>query len=377
MSAPTIDLNDVREAGQLISIDDTLAILGTTEPMDDLIFNLDGSSAVRFDMPLGWNDDIRDKPSDALSGCTVEIDSNGVVNLTKEAILKMTSSIGLTKDYVMRTPGPLVDRSLNWWVRNSGVKGAEQMRLMVKDDTGVAFVKDTLSTFNNIPLVQEILSRVRGKYGNDELFVDYKIAHSLERTALRLIVPARTRTIHSARHSAGDNDDWSLGIQFTNSLMGDPETRLNVSGYLFAWWCTNGAISTHATSGNYNRRVQGQDYNEVMEWVGASVDKVFEDLEPELDDIESLTTQSLEGEINDVVTDVFKAMHVPVPARKAVVDHLVDSDDLTAYGLMQAVTQAANDPAISDKVRENTMRVGGVIPHTIGDRCESCHRVNV
>lgn len=375
MTATTIDIQSVIEAGNLITLDEAYNILSTTEPMVEQEFALDGSDQVAFNLPLGWNDGIREESADFLTPCEISINGQDPVQLTKESLLKMTSSIGLTKDYVLRSPGPLIQANLNWWVRNHGVKGAEGMRLLSKDGVGVAFVKSSLSTFQNIPVLNRIVDSAKKKFQTDEFFVDYKLAHSLERTALRLIVPSYVRTIDSARHQAGEEDNWSLGIQLTNSLMADQETRLNVSGYLFAWWCTNGAISTHATSGNYNRRVMGQDYDEVLKWVEASVDAIFDDLPLELNEVQAMTEVSLEGELNDVVNDVFKQLKVPAPARKSVVDALVDSDDLTAYGLMQAITQAANDPSISDRVRESTMRVGGLIPHTVADRCASCHRV--
>ena len=378
MTQTVIDLQEIRKAGQLLTVEEALNVLHTTEPMDETVFTLDGSSKVRFELPMYWNsEELRTQPGSVVTECTVQVDDADPIILTKEAVLKMTSSIGLTKDYVLRSPGPLITPQLNWWARNNGVKGAEAMRLLSKDGVAVAFIKSSLSTFPNIPVLERVLDRARDKYNTDEFYVDYKIAHSLERTALRVIIPAYRRTIQSARHTAGKEDEWSLGIQITNSLMGDPETRLNVSGYLFAWWCTNGAISTHATSGNYNRRVQGQDLTEVVEWVGSSVDAIFTDLEPELDSIEALTDLTLEGELNDTVADVFKQLKVPVPARKGVIDALVESDDFTAYGLMQAITQAANDPTITDHVLENTMRVGGILPHTITDRCQTCHRVNL
>jgi hypothetical protein len=370
-----IDTEEIRRAGRLISLEDAYNILSTTEPLHQNEFALDGSNDVAFSLPLGWNDEIRDKDATTLTDCTVQIDGAEPVRLTKEAILKMTSSIGLTKDYVMRTPGLLIAPQLNWWLKHYGVKGAESMRLLAKDGVAVGIVKSTLSTFPNVPLLDRVVQQIKERYQTDEILVDYKIAHTLERTALRLIVPETSVMIDSARNDSTREDRWSLGLQLTNSLVGDPETRLNLSGYLFAWWCTNGAISTHASSGNYNRRVQGQDLDEVLGWIDASVDAIFTDLEPELDDVAALTTEGLEGELNDVIADVFKTLKVPVPARQGVLDALVDSDDLTAYGLMQAVTQAANDPDISDRVREGTMRVGGMIPHTIKDRCENCHRV--
>jgi hypothetical protein len=377
-----ITADEVLSAGNLIPLAQAYEILGTTEPLHESVFALDGSDKVKFSLPLNWQDDVREAPSTFVTQANVKI--NGDPNtspmaLTKEAILKMTSSIGLTKDYVLRTPGPLIESHLNWWVQNGGVKNSDGMRLLSKDGVGIAFIKSSLSTFPNLALLEHIEDVVTERYPEAELLVDYKLAHTLERTALRLVVNRGidNRIIESARHTEENVDAWSLGLQFTNSLSGDPETRLNVSGYLFSWWCTNGSISNHATSGNYNRRVQGQDFEEVLEWVTASTSAILTDLDPELDDIAALTEMDLTGELNDVVADVFNQFHVPVPARRGVVEALVDSDDLTGYGLMQAVTRAANDPSLSDRVREVTMRVGGLIPHTISDRCDTCHRVKV
>jgi len=374
----TVDLEAVKEEGHLLTLDDAMSILRETEPLDDSEFNLDGSDDVEFKLPHGWTDNgMKEAAPDTETNCTVKVKGGDEVRLTKEALLKMTSSIGLTKDYVLRSPGPLIQANLNWWVRHNGVKQANGMRMLSKDGVGVAFMKNSLFSFPNLPLVERVVGSIREKYGDEQLYVDYKMFHSLERTALRIIIPAFKRTLDTARHSVEVPDDWSVGIQLTNSLMSSADTKLNVSGYLFSWWCTNGAISQHATSGDYNRRVQGQDYDDVLDWAGMSTTSVLGDLERELDDVQALTQVSLEGELNDVVKDVFRSMGVPAPARQNVVDSLVESDDLTAYGLMQAVTQAANDPRLSDKVAETTMRVGGVIPHTMSDRCDSCHRLNL
>jgi hypothetical protein len=251
------------------------------------------------------------------------------------------------------------------------------MRLLAKDGLGTAFIKSSLVTFPNIPLVERVVDRIKDRFGNEELYVDYKMAHSLERTALRIVVPSYSKTIHSGRHTESKPDNWSLGLQLTNSIMAHPETKLAVSGYLFAWWCTNGAISTHATSGNYNRRVSGQEVSEVLDWVGSCTDVIFEDLDHELDEIAGLTQVSLEGELNDVVQDLFKQYRIPKLAHQSVVDNLIESDDLTGYGLMQALTQTANDWNLTDHIRETLMSVGGTLPNSLTDRCSSCHRVKV
>jgi hypothetical protein len=377
VTQPIVDLQSVREAGNLISVEDAVAVLQTTEPMVEYEFNLDGTDNVKFFLPDGWNDGIEDTDSSELTDCTIDVSGNQV-RLTREALLTMTSAVGLQKPYVLKTPGPLIEPHLNYWINNNGVAATDAMKLMVKDDEGVGFIKSSKAVFPNLPVLEKVLERIEAKFKipSHELYVDYKIEHSLERTALRLILPEISRTISSAR-SNGQNDEWSLGIQITNSMMGHPETRLNVSGYLFAWWCTNGSISQHATSGNYNRRVQGQDFEEVIDWIGANTDHIFNDLNLELQDVEDLAEMSLVGELNTVVLDVFKELKVPKPVRKPILDFLIDSDDLTGYGLMQAITQSANSPDVTDKVRENTMRIGGTVPSVLADRCGQCHRIHL
>jgi hypothetical protein len=371
----SVSVQDIVESGKLISVDDAMKVLQTSEPMDQVEFALDGSDKVHFTLPEGWNYDIKDQPGDFVTDCRIKI-AGEEWDLTKEALLSITSAIGLQKPYVMKTPGPLLEPQVNYWVNNYGVAQAEEMTLLARDRFGMAFVPSSKTVFPNIPILERVLDCARARFKTDEFFIDHKLAHTLERTALRVIVPSYTKSINSERSLRGD-DEWSLGIQITNSLTGHPETRLNVSGYLFAWWCRNGSISTHATSGNYNRRVQGQDYDEVMAWISSASDHIFEDLGLELVDVENLTQIGLTGELNDVVNDVFRQFKIPVPARKGIVSALIDSEDLSGYGLMQAITQAANDPSLTDRVKETTMRVGGVVPGVLSERCPECHRLHV
>lgn len=373
----SVAVEDVIEVGKLITVDQALEVISSTEPLSEYEFAIDGTDKVHFTMPDGWADKVAGEPSTALTDCSVSINHGDDIPLTLEALLKMTSSVGMTKDFVTRTPGKYVEPVLNYHVVNQGIKQTEGMRLLAKDGIGQAFIKSSLTTFPNLPVIDRVVGQIKDRFGTDEIYVDYKLAHSLERTALRFVLPSYVRTIDSARNSTSKPDNWSLGIQLTNSIMASPETKLSVSGYLFAWWCTNGAISTHATSGNYNRRVNGQELDEVLEWVGNSTHSIFGDLDHELDAIEELTQVQLQGEINDVVQDVFKQFKIPKGMHQTILNNLIDSTDLTGYGLMQAITQSANEIDVTDGVREKIMTVGGAMGSTLTDRCSSCHRVNI
>lgn len=372
---------EVREAGQIVPLTQIKEILDQTEPLGDMTFQLDGTSEVKLTMPREWNDDERDvknQPGTFLTDCTIEFDEvDAPVRLSKDALLKMTSLIGLNRDYVQRTPGPLIAVQANWWLNNAGIRGSDSIHLLTKDGNAVAARKEGLASFPNLPLLEEVEVALHKRYGQQELMADSKFHHDFQRTSLRVIVPDSGRVMPSKRSTDKKPDQWSVGVQFVNSLMADPESRLSLSGYLFSWWCANGAITQHGRSGVYNRRTQDQDLSIVREWTAAVTEQALDAVDPAIDDVEALLQVSLEGELNDVLADIFNTYHLPPKLRPSVTDALVESDDLTGYGLMQAITQAANDPLISDYVAQTAMSIGGMLPHGLSDRCDSCHRVLV
>jgi hypothetical protein len=77
------------------------------------------------------------------------------------------------------------------------------------------------------------------------------------------------------------------------------------------------------------------------------------------------------------LADVFDTYRVPSEAREAIIENMVNSDDLTMYGVMQAVTQAANDADLPEKARLSLMEVGGDIPRATTQRCQTCRRLTV
>lgn len=376
----TVSFEDIKKSKKVIPYSDAYSILESLEPLSSYEFSTkDSNQKVSFFIPPDWNSeavDIQSQSPDYVTPATFSISGGPSVSLTKEALLSATSAIGLNPSFSQKSPAALIQAALNYWSNNGGM--FPQMQILVdKNNVGVAFNRSTLKTFSNLTLIDVVADQLSSKFGigKDELWVDYKMYNSLQETSLRLIVPEVSRAIQSGRHGAQEPDDWSLGVQFTNSLSGSSRSPLSVSGYLFAWWCTNGAVSNHATSGNYSRRTGGQDIDEIVDWVEESTAQVLNILPEELDDIEELTTISLAGELNDTVSDIFEHFKIPTGAREGIMDELVESNDMTGYGLLNSITQAANNHEWADRVTKHVMQVGGAIPHVLGSRCNSCHRL--
>lgn len=363
--AATVSIDEMRD--QLVDLDTVREVLASTEPFSQIPIpkEEDGQRPAVFTLHPNWAEGLDHKEGIEPVDATVAL-GDDEYRLTKDALLEASSAIGITQAYISRTPSELIVPHLNYWYEHN----QKDLKLFVQDSLGVAFTRQGIVPFSNLRLLDELLAGIEAAYGEGEVLVDYKFHHDLRRTAVRLIVPDQRRTIRP-------DDAWSAGIQFQNSLTGHAQTPTSVSGYLFRWVCTNGAINTFGDSGKWNRRTQGQEDANVYEWARASVDDILGGMEHEFEAIEDLANSPLERDLNEVLADVFETYDVPKGLRSDIIEEAVNTGDLTMYGVQQAVTRAANRVGIEDLHRERLMRIGGDLPHRVGSRCESCNRLQL
>jgi hypothetical protein len=373
MAKATIPIEAVRD--KLLTIEQVRERFATTEPLDVLEIELEGKHAPKFRLDDSWNHEIDTKPGLDPVDATIKVGTKEL-RLTKDALLEATSLIGIRKEYMSRTPASLMQPQVNYWYGNRGGVQGNKMKVLAADGLVYAFTKATIEPFSNLRLLDEVEASAREEFGKKAtLYVDYKFQHDLRRTACRVIVPD---VVHDVR----DGDPWSAGVQFKQSVVG--EKPLSLNGYLFRYWCTNGAVTTHAQSGNYNRRKGGQG-DEVYEWARASVDEIFTGFEHEFDALDQLAGMELPklGGANQAedraraLMDVFETYGVPLEQREAIINTLNESEDFSMYGVMQAITMVANNAGLRDTIRETLMRVGGDLPRANADRCKSCRRLPV
>lgn len=354
---------------KLLTVDQARERLSVTEPVGEVLFPTTGKSAevAKFHLTAAWNTGLANAAGTDVVGVTVTIGGQEY-QLTRDAMLEATSYIGLTKAYVSKTPAQLIEPNVNWWYQNR----PGELKALVSGDRVLAFTRPTIHPFSNLRLLDTALEGIAGVYGAGEVLVDYKFQHDLRQTAVRLIVPAHVRRPR-------EEQPWSAGVQFRNSLSG--EKPLTLEGYLFCWWCTNGAVSTHAQSGAWNRRSGGQDDESVTEWARHAVDEILGGLEHEFDALDELANTPIPFVTEDGVpdagaalVDVFEQYRVPLESREAIIEQMVNQDDMTMYGVMQAVTQAANGD-VRENVRQSLMEIGGDLPRANATRCATCRRI--
>lgn len=362
----TVTLDQMRDS--LLSLDTVRDALATTEPLAEVSLPI---GSTHFTLQSGWNHGV-----DTVEGTTpveayVSVGGQDF-QLSKDALLQATSKVGLQAAYVKKTPAHFIEDQLNYWYGEDRGLGDKELKLLVTRDTGAAITAASLNAFSNLRLLEESLNGIEAKFGSGEVLVDSKFHHSLARTNLRLIVPEHTFTVQD---SGVPNDIWSMGINLQNSLTGDSSAQTSLDGYLFRWWCTNGAIDTHASSGKWSRKSGGQNAEDVYEWARAAVDEVLGGLEGAFEDIQAMTAVPIAGDVNQILTELFNSGDIPARNRQSVIANLVEDDHLTLYSLMQAITSVANADGIDPKEQSKLMRVGGGLIHSATDRCDNCHRL--
>jgi hypothetical protein len=358
---------------KLLSVDQAAELLATTEPVHSHPFTV--GDHVRFRVNPGWQHGLEAKQGTDLVDAFILLGGGAQVTeypLTRDALLQATSLIRLTTFYASSCPAELLEPTLNYWYRDGLLAGPRQRardyQVLVVGGVGAAVSRASMMPFSNLALLEKVAAGMRNAFGS-ELLVDYKLTHGLRRTHLRLIAPDHVRTITA---TGVPDDIWSLGVQINNSLIGQVPT--SVEGYLFRWWCTNGAIDTRNSSGIVRR--QGRSGEEVYAWAAEAVDEVLGGLEGSLDAVQAMVAMTIEGEAGEVLRDVFEFYRVPLVERAKVIELLERQDsELTMYSVMAAITQVANERGLDAGHVESLLRLGGDLPHAASSRCSACRRL--
>lgn len=359
MSVVTVD--EMRD--KLLSLETVRTSLEASEPVTSVPISIDESTSFRIEPH--WAAGIETGTEVVPAWVSI---GGQEFQLTAEGLLDITSIVGLTKAYVQKTPVSLLMPHLDYWFKFALADGMEH-KLLTSAGIGSAVTRQSVVPFSNVQLLDIALDGIRSAYGDGEVLVDYKFNHDLKSTRMRLIVPSYRREI---LNTGTDLDEWSTGIQISNSLTGAHATEL--SGYLFRWWCTNGATSTAASSGAW-RRKRGHGGSEVYEWARTAVDAILRDLEPSLDAVQHLADTPIRGEVTEVLTDVFNRYSLPASVRRNIISQMVEEDNLTMYAVMQAITQVANSEDLNPAQVDAIMRVGGDFAEHAHSRCDSCRRM--
>jgi len=360
-----ISIADVRE--RLCTVSEARDKVAPLEGLGSTSFEQDGSSNVRISLPEDWNSALKAMGDNDVTLATITLDDGPERQLTKSAALKLTSEVGITKEFMARIPGPMIEPIVNHLYST----GEKSLQLVHSVNVGLGVTRAALLPLSMTRLINEAVDAIHTTYGADtEILVDKRMNIGLDDTTVHLIVPEVERSMHSKFAAEEGNDPWSAGIMVSTSLLGMHPTE--AAGYLLRYTCTNGQTTTHGT----HKRKRNEDRENIYSWAKEQIELLLGGMEHEFDAVDALNEIELEGELagrDGLLAQIYSEYRVPKSAQSLITDELVESDDITGYGLQAAITRSAQAPEISWKDQARLMAVGGVLPHALGSRCPQCH----
>lgn len=348
---------------KLLTIDQVREPLAASEPLNEYPLDM---GYVKFVLEDGWNHGLEAKRGNDVVDATVYVGTTEIP-MTKDAMLQAASLVGITGAYLKRTPAKLIEPHLNYWYDQQGI-GNRPAKVLVANGDGVAVTRQSITPFSNLELLDKVVDGIKDETGELPL-VDAKFHHSMASTYIRLIIPSRRFVVPG---TGVEDDEWFAGINLYNSLTGHGKTSLN--GYLFRWWCMNGAIDTKASSGTWTRSKGADDPLEVYDWAREVIPSITESLDHSLEMLTDMASREVEGDLNEVIRDLCKDYGLTAKDKAAIVENMIEEEELTWYSLMQAVTDVANNSALSPEDQMKLMSAGGSLMRDAAHRCETCLR---
>lgn len=355
-----VTINDMKS--KLLTLDEVKERISATEPLSQKLVHSEDKIAFAFDPT--WAIGLETKKGTDSVDAVIRI--NGTDHqMTKDSVLQAGAAFGLPGKYASKLPHNLLESQLNYWF-SAGMGEKEFNMLSTGADQRVAaFARPTINPFSNQILVNEVVNGIQEYYGDSEIFADYKFHHDLVRTDIRFIIPEAFHNINGGGLSdvpTAELDVWSGGVHLSNSLIGKSQTSLDT--YLFRWWCTNGATTVLPDVGTFSRRGEHQE-EDVYEWAANAVDEVLGGLETQFGRVQALTGLNAAGNVQDIIQEIFTTYSVPVSQRQGVINTLVESENLSMYTIMNAITQTANEEGLSPDRVDKLLRITGAIPGAV------------
>ena len=349
----------------VLTLEDMVKWLDATEDMASVTLKMDGSNGLAvFALAPGWNVGLADvDPQDPVD---VEMQYNGIdYTLSKEAVLSIAHAVGLPPAYVTRTPGLLIGTHLNYWAKHMPDVDLKLLISSAADKPRVlTATKGGIVPFSNVGLMVAAMDGLHEAVPEASEAFDVNSYHGIHSTGIRVFDKVVSHVI--------DGEDWSFGLQVLNSLTG--KHPLSVGLYLRNHTLNSGLVH-YSDLSKYNRKIMGQDEFEVMHWVTNTSNDLLQSAAHEFEILESLKEESIADAVVPVLSDIFKNYKVPLKVRQVVMDNLIESEDLTYYGVVNALIKASAVDGLPDHFRTAIMEIAGAVMHDVSHRCNSCKKV--
>lgn len=274
---------------------------------------------------------------------------------------QIAQTLGIPKDYYdrMRSTHPsLLADNVNTWMAEQ--KDKRMVRTL--DGHVRAFLSDKYQRIDNFDIANTVLPILSGTKG-------LRIA-SCEVTETKLYIKAITSELRGtvvSKRSGKVGEIVEGGVMITNSEVG--LGSVSVKPYALELWCTNGAVidrgmraahigARHKIDGDIaelltdeTKRIEDRAVLlKVRDVVNAAFDAAR--FAQWIEKLQASTERKIEGDPSKTVEVLANDYGFNTTERVSIMRHLIEGGDLSAFGLMNAVTRTAEDVESYDRATE-------------------------
>lgn len=372
---------DITRAKKVVPFDLVRDVLERTEPVEQHVVSTTGEGNLRISMQDDWNYDMKNMDDSSVTSCKLYLGDTPYV-VTKQAMLSLLRRIGISEKYALRTPGSLMEPHVNYWMNHAGVGAVgEESMLVVTKDPGlvVGVTSSKFPVISNLVVLNEVEEFVRDRGFADRVYVDPRIVNNYTLTDFRLIFDEVAFTVDTTRDSGKETDKWHLGVHISNALVSSESRPLTISGYMMEQKSLAGIIPEFSSLIGYHRS-SAIDTADLRGWVRSTLDQIFDVMPVEAETIQDMPGYTFHGKVGVLTTDLFKSMKIHRSVQEAALENLMETGDMSSYGIMHAIARAVSvnaDSRVAPKGVSYIQRVCGTLPARASEVCDSCGRLHL
>lgn len=377
MSNEIYSLGDISRKGRYVTTTKLKKLLSIYEPIAEQVVDVDGSTDLSFELPDGWNHLLKEIDFENIVAATMTLHGKKY-RMVKGAIVDILGSVGFSERYVEKTPGPLLETHLNYWVKHGGVGRFGKISILTREDIVYGFSHPSYSVISNIFVIECVERYFKRRGILQDILVDPVMTNSFTNTNIKFVLANEHFEVEAVRNDKVEIDKWNYGFNLINSLVTSSPKSFGMFGYM-ANLETGAAILPELSHLSPYVRRANMTEDEVEGWVSSALDQILSVLPAEAEMIKLMPSHSLTGKVGAVATDIFRTMKVHRKVQERALEDLTVNGDLTTYGMLTALAKAANHPdtPVPDKIREHVMMVSGSLSYRSKEICDSCGRIHM
>lgn len=344
-----------------VNIEQFKTILVDTQP-----YAVTPHSRISLELGEDWSHATTHKDTEDIIDAFVTTGENRF-QLTTGALMSLASTLQMGKDMLFSSPAELVEPLLNWWFSTIPDEDSPAFTLG-RNDVVTAVVKPN-GELPEFPVfyIDAIVEELRTSLGASEFFVHPWYLSTTKETFCIIYSDVVSATV--------SGDAWHGGVVFKMSSAGAIVPTVSMA---LVRPSDNAVIIPPDLDYRYKRGTHGQGVTNTQTWVQDSVGFLCALMSMESGVLEKLAEHDSSQHTGTIISDIMREISLPRIVQSFVLDHAVDNDDPTGYGILNDILAALDyteDSVYDDKINEKIMRAAGSLWIVLDSRCESCHQM--